>query len=223
MKTGEIVTKLMKEHGIKKQTDLARIIYQKDKIEPKERVNLSGYLIGSVNFPDFALERIATHFGVTIDFLKGREEEKEVKAVPIVANTSCGACDVSTLQDFNKKSYVSRRNWKKSLYSLIACGDSMSSEINDGDELIVDPEIKPANGDIVHYKIDDESAVKVLVIDNEAHIMQFVPINSTDNFKTKTIRLDDEDTLNRLEVHKVISIIKTKVNNRAARLKMIGR
>jgi hypothetical protein len=69
----------------------------------------------------------------------------------------------------------------------------------------------------------DENAIKVLAIDKEAHIMQFVPYNSSETFKTKTIRLDDEETLAKLTYHKVVSVNKLKFNNRAARLKLIGR
>ncbi len=61
------------------------------------------------------------------------------------------------------------------------------------------------------------------MVDKEAYIMQFVPYNSNDNFKTKTIRLDDEETLEKLSYHKVVSVNKLKFNNRTTRLKMIGR
>lgn len=99
----------------------------------------------------------------------------------------------------------------------------MSPEIDDGDEVIIDPEAKCQTGDMVHYKIDNESAIKVLVVDGEAHLIQFVPYNSNDNFKTRTIRLDDEETMIKLSYHKVVSVNKLKFNNRAARLKLIGR
>mgnify|MGYP000302389047 CR=1 FL=1 len=43
-------------------------------------------------------------------------------------------------------------------------------------------------------------------IDEDAYIMQFVPYNHSDCFKTRTIRLDDEDTMSRLICHKVVDI-----------------
>ena len=64
---------------------------------------------------------------------------------------------------------------------------------------------------------------KVLVIDNDAYIVQFVPYNSSDSFKTRTIKLDDEESMSKLTYHKVVSVNKLKFNNRAARLKLIGR
>lgn len=150
-------------------------------------------------------------------------EEKIVNFVPIIGTASCGNCDINFSQEHHKKAYYNGDSWKKSLYCVIANGDSMSPEIDDGDEVIIDPEIKCQTGDIVHYKIDEESAIKVLVIDEEAHIIQFVPYNSSDCFKTRTIRLDDTLTIERTTYYKVVSVNKLKFNNRAARLKLIGR
>ncbi|MBD3831308.1 MAG: LexA family transcriptional regulator [Arcobacter sp.] len=150
-------------------------------------------------------------------------EEKIVKFVPVIGTASCGSSDLNHLEDNHKKAYYNGEFWKSSLYCVIANGDSMSPEIDDGDEVIIDPDVKCQTGDMVHYKIDNESAIKVLVIDADAHIMQFVPYNSNDVFKTRTIRLDDEETMNKLSFHKVVSVNKLKFNNRAARLKLIGR
>lgn len=151
------------------------------------------------------------------------EEKTSVKTVPVVGTASCGSTDLNHLDDMNKKAYYNGDFWKSSLYCVIANGDSMSPEIDDGDEVIIDPDVKCITGDMVHYIIDNESAIKVLVIDSEAHILQFIPYNSHENFKIKTIRLDDEDTISRLSYHKVVSVNKLKFNNRAARLKLIGR
>lgn len=150
-------------------------------------------------------------------------QEKNVKFVPIVGTASCGNCDLNHFEENNKKAFYNGEFWKSSLYCVIANGDSMSPEIDDGDEVIIDPDVKCQTGDMVHYKIDNESAIKVLVIDSDAHIMQFVPYNSNDCFKTRTIRLDDEETMGKLSYHKVVSVNKLKFNNRAARLKLIGR
>lgn len=222
MKTFEIVKNLMKEHNITKQTDLARIIYKKDKIDTNERVKVSSYLADMVKFPDDALKAIAEHFSVSLDFLNGMDDSK-TKLVPIVGTASCGSCDINTLQDTSLKVSVPEIDWNKNLYAVIANGDSMATELYDGDKAIIDPNVKPVSGDIVYYKIDDEAAIKVLVIDEDAYIMQFVPYNHSDCFKTRTVRLDDEDTMNRLICHKVVDTVSNKRNNRAARLKMIGR
>ena len=167
---------------------------------------------------------IATTLNIDVSELMGQKQtERPAKLVPVVGTASCGSCDINHLQDTSKKAYYNGDFWKNSLYCVIANGESMSPEIDDGDEVIIDPDVKPITGDIVHYKIDDESAIKVLVIDEDAYIMQFIPYNSSDCFKIRTVRLDDEDTMNRLSFHKVVSVNKLKFNNRAARLKMIGR
>ncbi|RXJ89518.1 hypothetical protein CRV01_08565 [Arcobacter sp. CECT 8983] len=127
---GRLIINFRNFYNPKKKAKRERIIYKKEKIETKERVNVSIYLSGAVNFPDFALESIAEHFGVTIDYLKGRQKELPMRSVPI---------------------------------------------------------------------------------------------NSSDDFKTKIVILDDEDTLSRLTIHKVHRIINPEANNREAILKMIGR
>lgn len=169
------------------------------------------------------LTAFAEILDTTIDALSGRENEHEVKFVPVTGTASCGGSEINFLQDATKKASYNGDFWKKTLYCVIANGDSMSPEIDDGDEVIIDPDVKCQTGDMVHYKIDNESAIKVLVIEEDAHLIQFIPYNTNELFKIKTIRLDDEETMSKLTYHKVVSVNKLKFNNRAARLKMIGR
>lgn len=177
-----------------------------------------------VNMPRDYIKPTADFFGVPIAYLlDDNDNSKPVKFIPIIGTASCGGAEINFLQDSSKKALYHAEYWKSSLYCVIANGDSMSPEIDDGDEVIVDPDVKCSSGDMVHYKLDEESAIKVLVIDTEAHLLQFIPYNSSDNFKTKTIRLDDEETISKLTYFKVVSVNKLKYNNRAARLKMIGR
>lgn len=187
-------------------------------------VNVNRYINEQRQIPNSLLPTIAKELNISIDeLLDGEITERKVSLVPVVGTASCGGTEINCLQDENKKAYYNGDFWKQSLYCVIANGDSMSPEIDDGDEVIIDPDVPCQHGDMVYYKIDDESAIKVLAIDKEAHIMQFVPYNSSENFKTKTIRLDDEETIERLTYHKVVSVNKLKFNNRAARLKLIGR
>lgn len=173
-------------------------------------------------FKSDQLYGVADYFGVNANYFASGVE-RPVNFVPVVSNSSCGSSQISTLQDFGRKALYNGDYWKKSLYCVIACGDSMAPDIEDGDEIIIDPDVTPTHGDMVHYKIDGESAVKILVKDEDAHIIQFVPYNQSEDFKTKTVRLDDQETLDRLEYFKVVSVNKLKFNNRLARLKMIGR
>ena len=187
-------------------------------------VNVNRYINEQRQIPNSLLPTIAKELNISIDeLLDGEITERKVSLVPVIGTASCGGTEINCLQDENKKAYYNGDFWKQSLYCVIANGDSMSPEIDDGDEVIIDPDVPCQHGDMVYYKIDDESAIKVLAIDKEAHIMQFVPYNSSETFKTKTIRLDDEETLAKLTYHKVVSVNKLKFNNRAARLKLIGR
>lgn len=187
-------------------------------------VNVNRYINEQRQIPNSLLPTIAKELNISIDeLLDGEITERKVSLVPVIGTASCGRIEINCLQDENKKAYYNGDFWKQSLYCVIANGDSMSPEIDDGDEVIIDPDVPCQHGDMVYYKIDDESAIKVLAIDKEAHIMQFVPYNSSENFKTKTIRLDDEETIEKLTYHKVVSVNKLKFNNRAARLKLIGR
>lgn len=164
---------------------------------------------------------LADLFHVTEDYLYGREK-KPVRTIPVVGTTSCGSVDINHYQDDNRVCYYNGEHYKKSLYCVIANGESMSPEIEDGDEIICDPDAKPQNGDMVHYTIGNESAVKVYVKDEDAYIVQFIPYSSNENFKTKTIRLDDDEA-HKIKISKVVAVNKLKFNNRASRLRLIGR
>jgi len=220
IKTGNIIKELLSLQG-KKQKDLVDTLNQGQGTVAKwlssnENINR--------DMPYPILVETAAYLNVSTDFLlSGIENGTKVKQIPIIGTASCGDSEMNYDQDSNKKANYNGEYWNKDLYCVIASGDSMSPEIDDGDEVIIDPNVEPVNGDMVHYKINDESAIKVLVIDTDAYIMQFVPYNQGDFFRTKTIRLDDDEALNELSYHKVVSVNKLKYNNRNARLRLIGR
>ena len=112
--------------------------------------------------------------------------------------------------------------YKPSLYTLVANGDSMAPEIEDSDMIVCDPDLSVESGDMVHYSIHGESAVKIYVEDKEAHIIQFIPYNPIETFKTRTVRIDDVEH-EELKISKVVHIVKSTFNNRKSRLKLIGR
>ena len=151
------------------------------------------------------------------------EAKSSVKPVPIISTASCGSVEINCLQEENMKTFIHEGEWNKDLYAVVACGDSMATEIYDGDIAIIDPFAKVQNGDMVYYRIDEESAIKVFYEDDENYLINFIPFNTNENFKIKTIRKDDKDTNDRLIYHKVVHVVSSKKNNRAARLKMIGR
>ncbi len=150
-------------------------------------------------------------------------QETNVKAIPIISTASCGSVELNCLQDEKMQTFISENEWNKDLYAVVACGDSMATEIYDGDIAIIDPFAKVQNGDMVYYRIDEESAIKVFFEDDDNYLINFIPFNTNENFKIRTIRKDDKDTNDRLIYHKVVHVVSSKKNNRAARLKIIGR
>lgn len=150
-------------------------------------------------------------------------QETNVKAIPIISTASCGSVELNCLQDEKMQTFISENEWNKDLYAVVACGDSMATEIYDGDIAIIDPFAKVQNGDMVYYRIDEESAIKVFFEDDENYLINFIPFNTNENFKIKTIRKDDKESNDKLVYHKVVHVVSSKKNNRAARLKIIGR
>ncbi|OCL85719.1 hypothetical protein AAX26_01786 [Aliarcobacter thereius] len=150
-------------------------------------------------------------------------QETNVKSVPIISSASCGNSEINCLQDEKLKTFISEDEWNKNLYAVIACGDSMATEIYDGDIAIVDPMVPVQNGDMVYYKIDEEHAIKVYFEDDDNYLINLIPFNTNENFKIRTIRKDDKETKEKLTYHKVVHVVSSKKNNRAARLRMIGR
>ena len=176
-----------------------------------------------LRFPkdDITIKALAEALGVSEQDLFN-DSQKPVARIPIIGEASCGMPINDNMQITDSYCLYRGDFWNKSLYCVIATGDSMAPEIEHGDEVVCDPTVKPTSGDIVHYKIGDESAIKVFVEDIEANIIQFIPYNPGESFKIKTVRLDDFEAES-VQIAKVVAINKLKFNNRAARLKLIGR
>ncbi|MDR2341551.1 MAG: S24 family peptidase [Campylobacteraceae bacterium] len=106
-----------------------------------------------------------------------------------MGSSSCGESISSAHQAIGDYVYYNGDFYTPKLYCVIACGDSMSPDIEDGDEVICDPERKPQHGDIVDYKIYNEKAIKIFVEDTDANIIQLIPYNQNPEFKIRTIDL----------------------------------
>lgn len=171
--------------------------------------------------PSKYFKKTADFFGVEPTyFLDDEITTKPVRTVKVIGTASCGGLDLNHFQ-CNRFALFNGDDYNERYYCVIANGDSMSPEIDDGDEVICDPQAEIINGDMVHYTIGNESALKVYFKDEDAYIVQFVPYNPSDTFKTRTVRLDDDSV--EIKMAKVISVNKRKTNNRLARLKLIGR
>lgn len=175
------------------------------------------------DIPNSMLIKIAEYLNTSVDFLLGSAEIKPVAVVPVIGTASCGASQIDFNQEESRTCYYNGEFFHNELYCVIADGESMAPELETGDEVIVDPRREPVHGDIVHYSIDGESAIKVLIIDNDAHIIQLIPFNQSEDFKIRTIRMDDEDSFNELKMHPVVAINKLRFQNKQARLRLVGR
>lgn len=144
-----------------------------------------------------------------------------VVAIPVVGEASCGVPTINCYQD-DEVIYINESEFKKELYAVIASGDSMTPKIDDGDRVVCDPTAEIINGDLVHYTLyDSDSAIKVYVRDDERGFMQFKPINSTADFKTITVLLDDKEMMDNLKMAKVIRTIRDVSNDRKENLKLV--
>lgn len=166
---------------------------------------------------------ISKMFNISSDELLSNTKNiyQNIKLVPIVGSASCGIPLPNSYQEIENKAFCKSEIWHSDLYAIIANGDSMIPEIDDGDEVICDPKADILSGDIVHYQINDESAIKVFFKDENIGVMEFVPFNQNGEFKTLKFRIDDDSVY--IRMCKVIAINKSKMNNRQARLKAINR
>lgn len=145
-----------------------------------------------------------------------------VKFVPIVGEASCGLPITSINQETDRKTYYHGEFWHEELYAVVACGDSMATDIEDGDEIVCDPTADILDGDIVHYQFMNENAIKIYHDNIELNAVELIPYNQSPEFKIKSIRRDDEHFAE-LKMAKVVSINKLRLNNRKARLRAVGR
>ncbi|OCR99230.1 hypothetical protein A9K75_07850 [Campylobacter fetus subsp. testudinum] len=148
-------------------------------------------------------------------------QQSNIKFVPIVGSASCGVPLPNSYQDIENKAFCRSEVWNKELYAVIADGESMTPEIDNEDEVICDPSAKILSGDMVHYQVGGESAIKVYYEDEAIGVIEFVPFNQNGDYKTLKFRVDDESV--DIRMSKVVAINKSKTNNRAARLKAINR
>lgn len=196
--------------------------------EIAEKVGLSRGTVthwsNGLRFPgdEETIKEVAKILRVSIDDLFTDDDRKPVARVPVIGETSCGSPISSSFQDLGRTCHYRGDVFHPDLYCVIASGESMASEIEDGDEIICDPRARVQHGDLVHYMIHGESAVKLYTIDEDANIVQFVPYNPSTDFKVRTVRLDDDEA-EELKIAKVVSVNKLKFNNRMARLRLIGR
>lgn len=172
--------------------------------------------------PDKYSREIATFFNISLECLYN-PNSKPVKNVPIVGISSCGVPNISDMQEAEGYVIFSGDDYTDKLYCVVANGDSMSPDISDGDIVFCDPTAKVLNGDMVHYTLNNESAIKVYFKNEATQILELVPRNQIDGFKTSYIKLDDGSDIDIIRISKVVEVHHKETNNRLARLKAVGR
>lgn len=167
------------------------------------------------------IPKLAKLFSVDENYLHSDEKFIPTRKVPILGTSSCGSSESNFLQIEDSYCIYSADAWHDKLFCVIANGDSMAPEIEDGDQIICDPFLIPKHGELAHYSINGESAVKVFIENKDAGIVQLKPMNSNEYFKTTIFRVDD-DEFNSVKFSKVVGINKINFNNVSARLKLVG-
>ncbi|QCD44690.1 S24 family peptidase [Campylobacter mucosalis] len=145
----------------------------------------------------------------------GFDDVIPVKQIPIVGSASCGIPDANALQETDIYTYTLAKDWNSEMYAVIANGDSMSPMIEDGDQVICDPALDIMDGDLVHYQVNGESAIKIYKKDtkNKQHV--FIPVNQDFEAKRFDIKME-------IRMIKVTDIQRSVRNNRKARLRALG-
>ena len=142
-------------------------------------------------------------------------------AIKIIGEASCGA-PISNNYQCDDFALLPEDCCTKDLYAVIASGESMMPKIDDGDQVICDPKAELMTGDLVHYMLFEESAIKVFVKNDKEKYYRFSPINQTANFRSTTIFFDEKEAMENLKMAKVVNIIKNTQNNRKENLKLAG-
>lgn len=173
------------------------------------------------SIPKEHIVAIENFFQKPAGYILSEDNFKPVSKIPVIGTASCGGPEINFSQEEGAFCYYNGEFFSPELYCVIANGDSMAPDIEDGDEIICDPNVEAEHGDMVHYQLHNESAIKVLVKNEEAGIISLKPYNGSDEFKTRVIRIDD-DEMNYLKMNKVVAVNKLKFNNRAARLRLVG-
>ena len=148
----------------------------------------------------------------------------EVAKIKIVGSVSCGGALEDGYQRNDEYTVILADENRPTLRAVIANGDSMYPMISDKDIVIYDSDnfnVKPQNGDLVVYFLNNENACKIFVEKKNLGIIEFKPINQDESFKTTSIRIDNEVLMENLSIYKVVKIIKNPEKARQ-NLKLVG-
>lgn len=111
------------------------------------------------------LQKVATYFGVTMDYLMTGSDMGEgtvsnayrinKQKLPLLASIACGEPKLATEE---RESYVLAGTEIRADFCLIAAGDSMiNARINDGDIVFIRKQSSVNNGDIAAVIVNDDA------------------------------------------------------------------
>ena len=223
--TGELLRKLIKKHGLT-QKELA------------QKLTNAGYNCGNGIKVAAISKYILGQRKISSDFIKATLEvlgendaniffsgkPLEVAKIKIVGSVSCGGALEDGYQRNDEYTVILADENRPTLRAVIANGDSMYPMISDKDIVIYDSDnfnVKPQNGDLVVYFLNNENACKIFVEKKNLGIIEFKPINQDESFKTTSIRIDNEVLMENLSIYKVVKIIKNPEKARQ-NLKLVG-
>lgn len=119
--------------------------------------------------------------------------------IPLYASVPAGRTAAMFHPDFVER-YVTVDNIKDpNAFALVVKGNSMSPKIEDGDIVVVSPQLQARSGDICVVRVNDEDVLKKVKIEDQ-HI-HLIPLNP--DFEPVTVRKRDV-----MFVWRVIKIIK---------------
>ena len=187
-----------------------------------ERTTVTRKLNGKTRFFEYELQKILNHFGILLEEFEAADtyshlvnlykasisEKPHYVWVPVLNYAQCGAWTDFTDLEFPvgiADRYEQAKTIDENAFFIIAKGDSMvGAGINEGDLLLVEPNKRVENGDIVLASIDGEKTVKRIKMADD-HVLLH-PMNPD----FETIVITDPDKLEKLIVYRVSRTISEK-------------
>ena len=180
MKLHEKLGRLIKERGRGEQRKLASYLLGDGATQSeinRMATNVNRWIKGAREMPVEVVEKMASYFGVSTDYLLSEEQDIPLsRKLPVVGKASCGV-PVEYYPDYGEYIEIPSHIYTDTSYAIIAEGDSMLPKISDGDTVICDRERYPRNGDITHYTIDGESGIKKIMISEDRKTIKLIPLN----------------------------------------------
>ena len=140
-----------------------------------------------VKIDNKSLEKLSAFFGVSVDYILGREEPSddyarlgnvfpvELKRFPVLGEIACGE---PIFAEEEHETYIMASSDIKADFCLVAKGDSMTgARINDGDVVFIRKQEIVKNGEIAAVLIGNEATLKRWYFYPEKNKLVLTPAN----------------------------------------------